>query len=139
MPATKFTPALRLVNSSGGVISGPLKLWLPDGEAQGIYLESATPRYAHELLGPYTNTAYTERWRLLGFRPEVDLVFSALRADLPGYALVSGIGQRPSPEAHTRLSSSTPSTIRATFGVACTRPRHGTLARSLGSRGTATP
>lgn len=90
MPATKFTPALRLVNSSGGVISGPLKLWLPDGEAQGIYLESATPRYAHELLGPYTNTAYTERWRLLGFRPEVDLVFLALRADLPGYALVLG-------------------------------------------------
>lgn len=90
MPATKFTPALRLVNSSGGVISGPLKLWLPDGEAQGIYLESATPRYAHELLGPYTNTRYTERWRLLGYRPEVELVFSALRADLPGYSLVLG-------------------------------------------------
>ena len=90
MPATKFTPALRLVNSSGSVIAGPLKLWLPDSETQGIYLESSTPRYAHELLGPYTNTAYTERWRLLGFRPEVDLVFSALRADLPGYALVLG-------------------------------------------------
>ena len=42
------------------------------------------------MLGPYMNNVYTERWTLLGFRPEVDLVFSALRADMSGYSYILG-------------------------------------------------
>ena len=84
----KFKPALRLVNSAGTVIAGPLKLWLPDSLSQGIYLDSSVPRYAPELL-QYSNLAYSERWRLLGYRPEVDLVFPAIVADgASGYALL---------------------------------------------------
>lgn len=82
----KFRPAIRLVNSTGAVVAGPLKLWLPDSLNQGIILESSVPRYAPEIL-QYSNLAYSERWRLLGYRPEVDLVFSAVLADgASGYA-----------------------------------------------------
>ena len=84
----KFKPAIRLVNSSGGVIDGPLKLWLPDSLNQGIYLESSVPRYPPEVI-QYSNLAYAERWRLLGYRPEVDLVFPAVVADgASGHALL---------------------------------------------------
>lgn len=76
----KFKPAIRLVNSSGAVTAGPLKLWMPDSLNQGIYLESSVPRYAPELI-QYSNLAYSERWRLLGYRPEVDLAFGAVLAD----------------------------------------------------------
>lgn len=76
----KFKPAIRLVNSSGAVIAGPLKLWMPDSLSQGIYLESSVPRYAPEII-QYSNLSYAERWRLLGYRPEVDLVFPAVLAD----------------------------------------------------------
>lgn len=82
----KFRPAIRLVNSTGAVVAGPLKLWMPDSLNQGIILESSVPRYAPEIL-QYSNLAYSERWRLLGYRPEVDLVFSAVLADgASGYA-----------------------------------------------------
>lgn len=85
----KFKPALRLVSQSGSPIAGPLKLWLPEALNQGIYLESATPRYAPEFLGPYQNNSYAERWTLLGYRALVDLVFPAVLADgFSGYALL---------------------------------------------------
>lgn len=84
----KFKPAIRLVNSSGTVTAGPLKLWLPDALNQGIYLESSVPRYPPELIN-YTNLAWGERWKLLGYRPEVDLNFAALIADsASGFALI---------------------------------------------------
>lgn len=84
----KFKPALRLVNSSGGVIAGPLKLWMPDSLSQGILLGSSVPRYAPEVIS-YQNLSYADRWRLLGYRPEVDLVFPAVLADgASGYALL---------------------------------------------------
>lgn len=73
-------PALRLVNSSGAVVAGPLKLWLPDSMNQGIIC-TASVRYTPELLGPYPNTSYQERWRVLGYRPEIDLRFPAVLAD----------------------------------------------------------
>ena len=82
----KFKQAIRLVNSTGTIIAGPLKLWLPDSEAQGIYLTSGTPKYAPEFLGPYMNSAWEERWVFLGYRPHVDLVVDLARSDLSGLA-----------------------------------------------------
>jgi hypothetical protein len=76
----RFKPAIRLVNSSGAVIAGPLKLWLPDSDAQGIILNGGTPKYAPELIS-YTNLAWEERWKFLGFRPQVDLVFDLATAE----------------------------------------------------------
>ena len=76
----RFKPAIRLVNVSGAVIAGPLKLWLPDSDAQGIILNGSTPRYAREAIS-YTNLAWEERWKFLGFRPEVDLVFDLATSD----------------------------------------------------------
>jgi len=86
----KFRPAIRLVNSSGGVISGPLKLWLPDSDTQhGILLSSSVPRYP-AVENVYTNILFQERKIFYGFRPEVDLTFPALRADsFDGYALIA--------------------------------------------------
>lgn len=76
----KFKPAIRLVNASGAVTAGPLKLWMPDSLNQGIYLESSVPRYAREEI-VYMNLAYSTRKRFLGYRPEVDLAFGAVLAD----------------------------------------------------------
>lgn len=88
----QFRPALRLVNSSGGVIAGPLKLYLPDAETQGIYLtRTGPPEYVPELLGPWLNTAYQTRLSLLGYRFKVDLSFALLRAD--GYSALANLHQ----------------------------------------------
>lgn len=77
-----FTPALRLVNSSGAVIAGPLKLYLPDSETYGINLtRTGPPVYAEESLGPWLNVQYQERKLFLGYRVRVDLSFSLVRAD----------------------------------------------------------
>lgn len=77
----KFRPALRLINASGGVIAGPLALYLPDSGSQGIYLGSTECEYTPELLGPWLNTSYTTRLTLLGYRPRVTLGFALLLAD----------------------------------------------------------
>jgi hypothetical protein len=74
-----FRPAIRLVNSVGTVTLGPLSLWLPN--PQGIILRETRIEYVPELLGPYTNLAYSKRWRLLGYRPMVSLDFASLDAD----------------------------------------------------------
>lgn len=76
----RFKPAIRLVNSAGAVLAGPLKLWLPDSDAQGIILNGSTPRYAREEI-VYVNMAWEIRKKFLGFRPEVDLVFDLATAD----------------------------------------------------------
>jgi len=76
----RFKPAIRLVNSAGAVIAGPLKLWLPDSDAQGIILNGSTPRYPREEI-VYVNLAWETRKKFLGFRPEVDLVFDLVTAD----------------------------------------------------------
>lgn len=76
----KFKPAVRLVNGFGSPVAGPLKLWLPDSDTQGILLGSATPRYAPESL-QFTNSEWEERWVFLGFRPMVDLVFDLATAE----------------------------------------------------------
>ena len=77
----KFKQAIRLVNASGSVIAGPLKLWLPDADAQGLFLANGTPKYAPEFLGPYMNAGYQERWIFLGYRPHVDLSFDLAMSD----------------------------------------------------------
>lgn len=82
----KFRQAIRLVDASGNVIMGPLRLWLPDSDAQGIILASGTPKYAPEFIGPYLNAAYEERWVYLGLRPHVDLTFDVVQADKSGFA-----------------------------------------------------
>ena len=73
-----FSPALRIVNSGGAVVSGPLVLSLPN--TQGIYLRQTRCEYQPELLGPYMNLAYSMRWKLLGYRPRVELEFNLLTA-----------------------------------------------------------
>ena len=82
----KFSPAIRLVDAGGAQIMGPLRLHLPSSEAQGIFLTSGTPKYPVELLGPYMNSDYEERWIFLGYRPEVELVFDLVHADKSGLA-----------------------------------------------------
>ncbi len=73
-------PAIRIVNSVGTVVTGPLKLWLPDSAAQGIVC-SARCDYVPEMLGPYMNTAYQDRLTLLGYRPTIDLTFPVVLSD----------------------------------------------------------
>ena len=73
-----FAPALRIVNSGGSVVSGPLVLSLPN--TQGIYLRESRCEYVPELLGPWTNLGYSTRWKLLGYRPRVELDFNLLTA-----------------------------------------------------------
>lgn len=73
-----FRPALRLVNSSGSVTAGPLALSLPN--AQGIHC-NASVEYVPEFLGPWLNLSYQQRWRLLGYRPQVTLEFPLLVVD----------------------------------------------------------
>lgn len=74
-----FKPALRIVNSGGSVISGPLALYQPN--TQGIFLRSAECEYVPELIGPWMNLAYGQRWKLLGYRPRVTLSFPLLQVD----------------------------------------------------------
>jgi hypothetical protein len=74
------TPALRLVNSSGAVIAGPLSLYQPAALTQGIIC-TADCKYPPELLGPWHNLAYQTRLTLLGYRPSVSLSFPLLAAD----------------------------------------------------------
>ena len=88
----QFNPAIRLVNSAGSVIAGPLKLYLPDAEAQGIFLtRTGEPEYVPELLGPWLNTSYQTRLSLLGYRFKIDLAFGLLRTD--GYSALSNLYQ----------------------------------------------
>lgn len=68
-----FKPALRIVNSTGSVTAGPLALSQPN--AQGIYLSAVSVEYVPEMLGPWLNLAYQQRWKLLGYRPMVTLDF----------------------------------------------------------------
>ena len=77
----KFSPALRLVNSGGGVIAGPLVLSQPNALAQGIILGSTDCEYVPEMLGPWLNLAYAQRFNLLGYRPKVTLRFPLIIAD----------------------------------------------------------
>lgn len=74
-----FRPALRVVNSGGGVTLGPLALYQPN--SQGIFLASTRVEYVPELLGPWLNLAYSQRLRLLGYRPRVELDFALLQVD----------------------------------------------------------
>lgn len=73
--------ALRLVNSSGITTMGPLRLWLPESSTYGLIAHPPRVEYVPELLGPYTNTAYQERWTLLGYRLSVEIDFRAIVAD----------------------------------------------------------
>jgi len=79
MPFPTFRPAIRLVDSVGSVLIGPLRLWQPN--AQGVFLRESRIEYAPELLGPYMNLQYAKRWRLLGYRPAVSLDFICLNAE----------------------------------------------------------
>lgn len=76
-----FSPALRLVNPSGGAIAGPLVLSMPSALAQGIYLGSTDCEYVPELLGPWLNLSYSQRFNLLGYRPKVALSFPLVIVD----------------------------------------------------------
>lgn len=76
-----FTPALRLVNSSGSVIAGPLALGLPSALAQGIFLGSTDCEYVPEMIGPFMNLAYSQRFTLLGYRPKVTFRFPLVMVD----------------------------------------------------------
>lgn len=76
-----FRPALRTVNSVGAVVAGPLRLWQPSAASAGLVLRSCSVEYPPELLGPYMNTGYALQWRLLGYRPQVELVFPVVIAD----------------------------------------------------------
>lgn len=71
-----FNPALRTVNSGGTEVIAPVVLAQPN--TGGIVLSRCRPEYVPELLGPWANLAYTMRWRLLGYRLQVNLSFALL-------------------------------------------------------------
>ena len=77
----QFRPALRLVNSAGTVTAGPLPLAVSVASSSGIWLSSTDCEYVPELLGPWMNLSYAQRFTLLGYRPKVDLKFGLLVAD----------------------------------------------------------
>lgn len=82
------TPALRIVNSTGNVLVGPQILYQPN--AQGIYC-TAEVEYVPEMLGPWMNLAYQQRWKLLGYRPRVTLEFPIVMAS--GYSGMANLYQ----------------------------------------------
>lgn len=73
-----FKPALRIVNSTGGVLAGPQILYQPN--SQGLFCDTSC-EYVPEFLGPWMNLSYSTRWRLLGYRPLVSLHFALATVD----------------------------------------------------------
>lgn len=122
-----FKPALRIVNSTGGVIAGPLNLYQPN--AQGIVCD-ASVEYVPELLGPWLNLAYQQRWKLLGYRPRVTLDFPLLVVDgasagaLLYQYYVAGMGSETYAGLQFNLYSVASTAWRGMIPVTPWNPRH---------------
>ena len=71
-------PAFKSVSSDGSTYRSPVILYQPN--TVGIYLDRCRVEYVPELLGPYMNLSYSQRWRLLGYRIAVSMAFSFLDA-----------------------------------------------------------
>jgi len=76
-----YRPALRVVDSVGGVLYGPTPLYQPDSAALGITTARTRVEYVPELLGEWLSYSYRYRWRKLGYRPSVTLSFALLESD----------------------------------------------------------
>ena len=86
MSFVQKTPALRLVNSSGGVIAGPQILYQPN--AQGIFC-NVTCQYNEEFVYASMNLAYQHIRKVAGYRAVVTIDFlPALAANASGFANV---------------------------------------------------
>ena len=72
-----FAPSIRSVTSAGAQI---LRLDLrPDLVQQdGINLASTSVTYTPEMLGPWMNYSYSQRWKFLGYRVNVSLRFDLI-------------------------------------------------------------
>jgi hypothetical protein len=88
------TPALRTVNSGGGVIRGPHHIGAQAGRGQlnGFLLTSTRVSYTPELVGPIKKATWEEAPVLNGFRLEVDLEFAMIMADSSQLGNLYGIG-----------------------------------------------
>jgi hypothetical protein len=59
----------------------------------GFLLDSVDPDYTPELLGPWLNSSWGRRWRLLGVRVSLDMKWALLIEDLTGDAGKSGLSR----------------------------------------------